>query len=216
MLAKPRVILALMLMGLVAVPAGAGAAAQPSDAMAQIRALGNQILDMTRSADCRSNPEQCREKLRTIIEQHWDMTEMARSALGIHWRQITPAQREEFTKLFAKLTEAIYLSRSNFSKAQTYANTVQIKYVREFSQGDGYRQIDTTVTLHPGEPPVKIDYRVRSVDGTWKVYDIVVDHISLVGNYRNQFNRIINNRGYPDLVNALKRKIQQLDGSQNT
>lgn len=206
----------VIMMALVMAPLASAAAEQPPDAMAQMKSLGDQILDMTRSPACKNNPEECREKLRKIIEQHWDKTEMARSALGVHWRQLTPAQRKEFTSLFAQLTEAIYLNRSNFSKAQSYADTINVKYIREFSEGDGYSQINTTIALHPGEQPIKVDYRVRLVDGNWKVYDVVVDNISLVGNYRNQFNRIINNRGYADLVSALKRKIKELDQSQKT
>lgn len=180
-------------------------------AMPQVKSLGEQILAVARDHSCQAQPDSCRGRLRAIIEQHWDTTEMAKSALGVHWRTLTPAQKAQFTNLFSQLTESIYLSRSSFSKAQNYANTVKVNYLREIPQGDGYSQINTTIVLKPGEQPIKVNYRLRWVDGTWKVYDIIVADISLVGNYRNQFNRIINRSGYDDLVKALQQKIRQLD-----
>jgi phospholipid transport system substrate-binding protein len=180
-------------------------------AMPAVKSLGAQILAMARDPSCQNQRESCRTRLRAIIEQHWDTTDMAKSALGIHWRNLTPAQQAQFTSLFAQLTESIYLSRSSFSKAQSYANTVRINYLKEIPQGDNYSQINTTILLKPGEQPIKVNYRLRWVDGTWKVYDIIVAEISLVGNYRNQFNRIINRSGYDDLVKALQQKIQQLN-----
>lgn len=186
-----------------------GAVAPP--AMPQVKSLGEQILAVARDSSCQTQRESCRNRLRTIIEQHWDTTEMAKSALGVHWRTLTPAQQAQFTNLFSQLTESIYLSRSSFSKAQNYANTVKVNYLREIPQGDGYSQINTTILLKPGEQPIKVNYRLRWVDGTWKVYDIIVADISLVGNYRNQFNRIINRSGYDDLVKALQQKIRQLN-----
>lgn len=201
--------LLLMAMGATAV-----IAAQP-DAMAQMKSLGDSILSVARDPACRNNAESCRTRLRAIVEQHWDTAEMARSALGVHWRNLSSDQQQQFTRLFAQLTEAIYLSRSNFAKAQRYADQIKVNYLAEIPQGDGYSQINTSVQLHPDDNPVSVDYRLRLDNGVWKVYDVIVANISLVGNYRNQFNRIINNRGYDSLVKALQQKVQQLQ-QQNT
>src|SRR5262249_5117920 len=141
---------------------------------------------------------------------------MARSALGYHWKSLSDQQRQQFTTLFSDLVESIYLSRSNFSKAEQYTDTVKVDYLREIPEGDDYRKITSTVTLKPGQQPIKVDYRMRWVDGRWKVYDIIVEDISLTGNYRNQFNRVINNEGYSHLVQLLQDKIQQIKASEGT
>ncbi len=192
------------------------AAAALPDAMAEAKSLGDRILNITREPACKADRTGCREKLRSLIEQYWDTGDMARSALGYHWKSLNDQQRQQFTGLFSDLVESIYLSRSNFSKAQQYTSTVRIDYLKEIEEGDGYRKISTTVTLKPGDKPIKVDYRMRWLDGKWKVYDIIVEDISLTGNYRNQFNRVINNEGYPQLVRMLQDKLQQIKASEGT
>lgn len=139
---------------------------------------------------------------------------MSRSALGYHWKTLDQQQRQQFTKLFSDLIEAIYLSRSMFSRAQSYTDTVKVNYLRETPEGDDYRKIDTTVMLRPGQQPIKVDYRMRWVDGKWKVYDVIVEDISLTANYRNQFNRVINSHGFPELVHMLQDKLKQIRASE--
>lgn len=193
-----------------------GAAAALPDAMPEARSLGDQILTIAKQPSCKSDRAGCREKLRDLMEQYWDTTDMARSALGYHWKSLTDQQRQQFTRLFSDLVESIYLSRSNFSKAQQYTGTVRIDYLKEVPEGDDYRKIDTAVTLKGGDKPIKVDYRMRWLDGKWKVYDVIVADISLTGNYRNQFNRVINNQGYPQLVRMLQDKLQQIKASEGT
>ena len=183
------------------------------DAMPAVKSLGDRILALAKDPSCRADREGCREKLRVLIEQYWDTTDMARSALGYHWKSLDAQQQQQFTKLFSDLIESIYLSRSNFSKAEGYTDTVTIDYLKEIPEGDDYSKISTTVTLKPGEKPIRVDYRTHWEDGKWMVYDIIVEDISLTGNYRNQFNRVINNQGYPELVRLLQDKLQQLKSS---
>jgi phospholipid transport system substrate-binding protein len=192
--------------------AAARAALPP--AMPEARQLGDRILSISRAPSCKANNDACRERLRTLIEQYWDTSEMARSALGYHWKALNEQQRQQFTKLFSDLVEAIYLSRSMFSKAEAYSDTLRVNYIREVSEGENYRKIDTTVMLKPGQRPIKVDYRMRWVDGRWKVYDVIVEDISLTGNYRNQFNRIINSHGFPELVHMLQDKLNQIRASE--
>jgi phospholipid transport system substrate-binding protein len=191
------------------------AAALP-DAMPEARSLGDRILSLAREPSCKANRTACRERLRQLIGPYWDTADMARSALGYHWKTLNDQQRQQFTSLFSDLVESIYLSRSNFSKAQQYTDTAKVNYLREIPEADGYRKVATTVTLRPGDKPIKVDYRMRWVDGKWKVYDIIVEDISLTGNYRNQFNRVINNEGYPHLVQLLQNKLQQIKASEGT
>ena len=188
----------------------------PPAAMAQIRSLGDRVLAVAKDPSCTTNREGCRDRLRVLIEQYWDTTDMARSALGYHWKALDDQQRQQFTKLFSDLIESIYLSRSNFSKAQKYTDTVSIDYIKEIPEGDEYSKITTAVTLKPGDKPIRVDYRTHWADGKWMVYDIIVEDISLTGNYRNQFNRVINSQGYPELVRLLQNKLQQIKDSQGT
>jgi len=191
-------------------------AATAPPAMPEIRSLGDRILAVAKDPSCRTNREGCRERLRVLIEQYWDTTDMARSALGYHWKTLDDQQRQQFTKLFSDLVESIYLSRSNFSKAQKYTDTVTIDYIKEIPEGEDYRKITTAITLKPGDKPIRVDYRTHWADGKWMVYDILVEDISLTGNYRNQFNRVINNQGYPELVRLLQDKLEQIKASQGT
>ncbi len=208
-------ITAMILMLALGLSWGGSAIAQaaPPNAMPAVRSLGDRILALAKDPSCRANQEGCREKLRALIEQNWDTTDMARSALGYHWKSLDTQQQQQFTKLFSDLLESIYLSRSNFSRAQGYTDTVRIDYLKEISEGDDYSKISTTVTLKPGEKPIRVDYRTHWEDGKWMVYDIIIEDISLTGNYRNQFNRVINNQGYPELVRLLQDKLQHLKAS---
>jgi phospholipid transport system substrate-binding protein len=204
--------LALMIMALV----WTSAAMALPDAMPEVKSLGDRILSIARDPSCKANRAGCRAKLRSLIEQYWDTTDMARSALGYHWRDLNDQQRQEFTRLFSDLVESIYLSRSSFSKAEQYTDSVKVDYLREVPEGDDYRKIDTTVTLKKDQQPIRIDYRMRWVNEKWEVYDVIVEDISLTGNYRNQFNRVINNQGYAQLVRMLQDKLQQIKASEGT
>ena len=85
----------------------------------------------------------------------------------------------------------------------------KISYLRETQDGS-YAQVYTSIQSGGGEP-VSVNYRLKQSDGTWKVYDVAIDQISLVGNYRNQFNRVINDKGYAQLLAAIKQKEQSID-----
>jgi len=195
---------------------GGEPAAAPSDPMVQMKALANQILAAANQPECKSASPACREKLRSLVEQHWDISEMARMALGVHWKGLDDNERQHFAKLFADLTEAIYLSRSNLSKAQGATKDVKVEFVREIRDGDDYSQVNTYVTLQGRDKPISVNYRLKRDGDVWKAYDVLVDGISIVSNYRNQFSRVINNKGYPELVRQLQQKIQQVNASEGT
>ena len=67
--------------------------------------------------------------------------------------------------------------------------------------------------IQPGKQPIKVDYLLRELDGDWKIYDVTVDAISIVANYRNQFNRVINDQGFDKLMANMRAKQQQLQAS---
>jgi phospholipid transport system substrate-binding protein len=147
--------------------------------------------------------QQRRRQLREGIENDFDFTEMSRSALGYNWRNITPDQRSNFTKLFTAFIEDAYLS-----KIQDYSGQ-QVQFQGQTSLGAGYTQINTAI-VQPGKNPILVNYLLLQKDGSWKIYDVTVDAISIIANYRNQFNRVINEKGFPQLMADLQAKQQEL------
>jgi phospholipid transport system substrate-binding protein len=146
---------------------------------------------------------QRRHQLVEVVENDFDFTEMSRSALGYHWRSLLPEQRTQFTQLFTAFIEDAYLS-----KIQDYAGQ-KVEFLGQTSLGQGYTQINTSI-VQAGKSTILVNYLLLQKAGTWKIYDVTVDAISIVANYRNQFNRVINDKGFDVLMADLKAKQQEL------
>jgi phospholipid transport system substrate-binding protein len=161
----------------------------------------NQALQILRNKQ--KSVQEKRRELKPLIESHFDATEMARSSLGYHWRSLTPSQRADFTRVFTDFIEAAYLD-----KVQDYAGQ-QVQFGQSRTLGEGYVGVDTTI-VDTGKSPIPVTYLLEQTDGGWKVYDVRVDNISIIANYRNQFNRVINEQGFPKLMADLRAKQRQL------
>ncbi len=144
-----------------------------------------------------------RRELKPLMEARFDSAEMAKSTLGYHWRSLTMDQRADFTKLFTAFIEAAYLD-----KVQDYSGQ-DVQFGQTRSLGPGYTAVDTKI-VQAGKEPIPVTYLLEKADDDWKVYDVTVDNISIIANYRNQFNRIINEEGFPKLMAVLREKQQQL------
>lgn len=131
---------------------------------------------------------------------------MARSALGYHWKHISPEQRQQFVPLFTAFIESAYLNKLDKYSGQT------VKYMNKSSLGNGDVEIKTEV-LHGDAQPIRIDYQLKQENQDWKVYDVAVDNISITANYRNQFNRVINDQGFDTLLSQVRDKQQELMAS---
>ena len=154
-----------------------------------------------------------REKLREAAARYFDFAYMARSALGPHWRELTPAQRNEFVPLFTTFIEEVYLSKVkdySVEKVQDEVKSAKIQFVRESYDGPDYAKVYCTVALKEHPNPIQVDYLLKKDEDGWRVYDITLDAISVMANYRNQFNRVINNDGYDKLIADLRAKSEQL------
>jgi phospholipid transport system substrate-binding protein len=148
------------------------------------------------------------DQLRKIVSATFDFKEMARSAMGYHWRQITPAQQDEFTQAFVAFIQDSYLGKIN-----EYTNQ-QVVFVTTKSLGQGYAQVNTNIVKPGGTgDPIKVNYLLEQEGSDWKIYDVTVDAISIIANYRNQFNRVMNNQGYDTLIKDLKSKQAALAAS---
>jgi phospholipid transport system substrate-binding protein len=156
-----------------------------------------------------------RAKLRTIAEAHFDFNGMARSAIGYHWRTLTDDQRKEFVPLFTTFIEDVALTQIEQYSVERVQHDIQssvIVFDREHVDGD-HAEVFSTVTLKSRPEPLQVSYLMKDVDGDWRIYDIDVDAISVIANYRNQFNRVLNDQGYDRLASLLREKSEQLGNS---
>jgi phospholipid transport system substrate-binding protein len=141
------------------------------------------------------------ERLREALNPIFDYEEMAKRALGTHWRRRTPAEQEEFVKLFRDFLERIYSD-----KVDLYGGE-KVRFGRELIDKD-FAQVESTIIKPKGEE-LAVIYKLRQLNGQWKVYDAVVENISIVNNYRSQFDRIISSSSYEELVKRLQEKAKQ-------
>ena len=89
-------------------------------------------------------------------------------------------------------------------------NTSNVSFTGQQFDGADYAEVHSTVLLKDQPPPIKVDYLVRRDGASWKIYDLDIDAISVMANYRQQFNRVLNNDGYPALVSMLQKKVKEL------
>ena len=150
--------------------------------------------------------EQRRRELRELLEKHFDFGDMARIALGYHWRELSQTQRAQFTQLFTAFIENAYLS-----KIQDYSGQ-RVAVLGQNPEGQGFARVKSEI-VQEGKQPIKVDYLLRDMGGDWRIYDVTVDAISIIANYRNQFNRVINDQGFAKLMSDMKAKQQQLQAS---
>lgn len=141
------------------------------------------------------------DRLREALDTIFDYEEMAKRALGSHWRRRTPAEQEEFVKLFRDFLEKIYSD-----KVDLYGGE-KVRFGREVIDKD-FAQVESAV-IKPNGEEIAVSYKLRQMNGQWKVYDVVVENISIVNNYRSQFDRVISSSSYEELVKRLQEKARQ-------
>ena len=180
------------------------AQAYADDPMNVVQTTVNQSLAVLRDKQTPLATRQ--DHLRQIVSSTFDFTEMAKSALGYHWKQITPDQQREFTAAFVAFIEDSYLSKINDYRGQ------EVRFLKATNDGPEYAQVNTDIVKN-GTDPIHVNYRLAQEGSTWKIYDVTVDEISIIANYRNQFNRVMNNQGYQTLISDLKSKQAALAAS---
>ncbi|MGH7398697.1 MAG: MlaC/ttg2D family ABC transporter substrate-binding protein [Candidatus Rokuibacteriota bacterium] len=190
----PRVITVVLAGVLVWVPAPARAGA-PTD---QLRTSVDQIVkvleDPALQAEARTKER--RAAIRKEAEMVFDFTETAKRALGRHWQALSEKDRQEFTSLFTDLIERAYISRIEQYRGE------RIAYGAESVDG-GLATVRTRFVTKKGTE-IPVDYRMQQRNGRWLVYDVSVEGVSLVNNYRTQFDKIIQTSSYAELVRKMK------------
>jgi phospholipid transport system substrate-binding protein len=187
----------LLLMQPVLVAAGA-----PGD---QVRQTVDKLLAILADPQLRGEDKENerREELRKVLYSRFDFTEMAKSALGPHWQRRSPEEQKEFVELFTSLLEGAYLD-----KIESY-NGEKVQYLNETVDND-YAEVDTKIVDNHGQP-FSVNYRLRNGGGDWKVYDVVLENVSLVNNYRSQFNRVLAKSSFEELRKTMKEKLSAPD-----
>lgn len=166
----------------------------------QVRASVDTVQAILKNQQLKSSTKtkERRDQLRQVVSSRFDFAEMARRSLGSQWRKLTPQQQGEFVRLFTDLLERAYIDRIESYSDEKFA------YVRE-NLDKNFAEVDSRMATNKGDE-FSLNYKLHLVNGEWKVYDVIVENISLVNNYRSQFSRIIANSSYEELVRRMKEK----------
>ncbi|MDF0645243.1 MAG: ABC transporter substrate-binding protein [Nitrospira sp.] len=191
------VALTAMVVGVGLRPAAAGGAteAMKSTIDEVLKILGDKELKQPEKA------AQRRKMLEKVVGDRFDYGEMSRRSLGATWTGLSAAEREEFVDLFQTLLVNTYAE-----KVETYSGE-GVHYINERMEKD-YAEVRTKVLT--GKTEIPLDYRLLYRDSVWRVYDVVVDGISLVNNYRGQFSKILKNGTFGELIDQLRKKSEKI------
>ena len=184
--------------------AGSICVAAPNDPMGIVKDGTQRALVILREPINTANKEAVnrrRDRIMEIVEEYFDYHEMARRTLGRYWKQQQPEKLQEFETLFQRLLYRAYIS---YIDSYTY-NNEEVFYLDERVEGD-YAMVKTLVRYR--ERTIPVDYRLRHKKEGWKVYDVSVEGISLVGNYRTQFNTILGNDTFDNLLDMMRKKVE--------
>ena len=173
---------------------------QPTEA---VKGNLDKVLDVLRdpSLKAESAKKAKKDKIRDISEEMFDFTELSKRSLGKNWSKFNPDQQKEFVGLYKSLLEDAYAD-----KIMLYTD-VKIVFSKEVALTEKTVEVQSTVLRKSGEIPIY--YRVVMKDGVWRVYDVVIEGISLINNYRSQFKEILVNKPPESLLETLRKKVGQ-------
>jgi phospholipid transport system substrate-binding protein len=187
----------IVLLGLMAVPARAGEATEA------MRGTIDEVLRILADRDLKqpSKANERRQLLEKVVGERFDYQEMSRRSLGASWNNLSEKDRQEFVSLFQTLLVNTYAD-----KIESYTGD-GVQYINERTEKE-YAEVRTKVLT--GKTEIPLDYRLLNKGSAWRVYDVVVDGVSLVNNYRGQFSKILRNGSYADLVDQLRKKSEKI------
>ncbi len=166
-----------------------------------VKANANVVLDILRDPALKGEKglKVKREKVHTAAMKFFDFVELSKRTLGLNWNKLTPDQRKEFVELYRSLLEDAYVD-----KLTSYTNE-QVNFTKEIPLSENTVEVQSKVIAKSGEIP--IFYRVIKKENDWKVYDVVIEGVSLITNYRNQFREILGNNPPEKLLETLRTKV---------
>ena len=163
----------------------------------QLQGSMDRVIEVLRTIRSPEDIERNRNSLREILLVRFDFAAMAKESLGTRWNDLKGKQKE-FVSVFTDFVEHSYMSTLGSYRGE------KIVYDRDRSDGES-AEVDTRVVGGEGNP-IKIEYKLHLTDGQWMVYDAVIDDVSLVGNYRSQFARILHRSSLEELIQTLHAK----------
>jgi phospholipid transport system substrate-binding protein len=190
--------------GLLALLFACSAPAQDTAPDALVKSAVNEVLGVIKQNKDQNTLLDLAEKK---VVAHFDFRQMTQLALGRSWSQATPAQQEALERAFRTLLVRTYTAALSQSSGET---RVEVKPAA-LKAGDT-ETVVRTLAFEPGRKPVQIDYRMRNASGGWKVYDVVVENLSLVTNYRSTFQSEITRSGIDGLIRTIEAKNQKREG----
>ena len=188
-------VLALAVAGL-ALAASPARAGTPLD---QLRLQVDRVLKVLDDPELKK-PDKAKDRrlaVRKIANDIFDFSETAKRSLGRHWQARTPAEQSEFVLLFSDLLERSYLS-----KIELYGGE-KIQYLSDAVENGDQAKVLTKIVARQGSE-IPIEYRMHKKGERWLVYDVMIEGVSLVSNYRTQFNKIIQTSSFQELVKKMK------------
>ena len=202
---RMRLIAMALLLVLAVAPMAPGASTSPTE---QLKTAIDQVLkildDPALKPEARSAER--RKAIRRIADEIFDWEEMAQRALGQHWRPLTAEQRKDFIPLFADLIDRAYIST-----IERYSGE-PIQYTAERGEGDS--AVVSTKIIAQQATEIPVIYRMLRHGDRWLVYDVSVEGVSLVANYRTQFNNVIRRSSFDELLKRMRTRIEEFRAPQ--
>jgi phospholipid transport system substrate-binding protein len=177
----------------------------------QVRGAIDRVLEILKKKDLQAKDKRAERRtlLREEISKAFDFDEMAKRSLGPTWRQRTPEERKEYVTLFRQVLENSYLG-----KVEAYQGE-KIKYVKESVEEGRIATVETLIVTGKGQE-IPLNYRMMKEKSEWRVYDVVIEEISLVNNYRSQFSGILQRSSFQDLLARLREMVKTSESGPGT
>jgi phospholipid transport system substrate-binding protein len=168
-----------------------------------VKGYSDKVLDVLRDPALKAEAAKKtkKDKLRAISEKMFDFTELSRRTLANNWKKLSQEQQKEFIELYKSLLEDAYAN-----KIMAYRDE-KITFTKEVPLSEKTVEVQSTVLRDKGDIPIY--YRVIMKDGSWRVYDVVVEGVSLISNYRSQFREILANKPPESLLETLRKKVNK-------
>jgi phospholipid transport system substrate-binding protein len=178
-------------------------AGEPTD---QVRGAIDRVLEILKKKDLQAKERRAERRtlLREEISKAFDFDEMAKRSLGPAWRQRTPAERKEYIALFRQVLENSYLGKVEAYKGE------KIRYVKDSVEEGRIATVFTLIVTGKGQE-IPLNYRMMKQKADWRVYDVVIEEISLVNNYRSQFGAILQKSSFQDLLARLREMVKSAE-----
>ena len=172
----------------------------------QLRAQIDKAVKILEDPELKKKPVERRTAVRQVANDIFDFSETAKRSLARHWAPRTQAERDEFVSLFSDLLERTYIGKNELYGGE------KNQFVGETVEGEGAVVRTKLVTRQGTEIP--IDYRMLHRGDKWLVYDVVIEGVSLISNYRTQFNKIITTSSFQELMKKMKTKQEEFIGEE--